>query len=82
MENLKLVLESQKKEIDELKSALKHNNKIHIETRGRKRKYKDPLVCHMGFTCTTEQKKRMKEKLKDVNIDLSTFIRELIFGHE
>lgn len=50
-----------------------------IENRGRKKKLDEPLSEHIGFVITKSQKIILKEILEENGMDLSTFIRYLIF---
>ena len=67
--------------IDVLKEVAEHNAKK-VETRGRKLKLDKPLTEHMAFVCTKKQRIKLKVTLRKANVDLSTFIRGLIFGDE
>ena len=50
------------------------------ETRGRKKKFDEPLTEYIGFVVTKSQKIVLKKILEDNGMDLSTFIRHLIFS--
>lgn len=56
------------------------NQSNRIETRGRKQKYDEPLTETVCFNITAKQKEILNEILKEKKIDVSSFVRALIFG--
>jgi len=79
MEELKI--KKLEEEIQTLKEIQLHNAKKFIKL-GRPYKLDEPLTERMSFVLTKSQSIKLKKILTTANVDLSTFIRGLIFGDE